>query len=284
MDKVDIVLEKILLKRGFILSKQMETAKAEVSPRPLSIRLLEKNLISRDKLEELQKEARDLAPYLRDNSEVSSPRIGEILVASNVVTQEQMNAALHKQNKIKASGQEVLVGEILERNGYVNQQQLQEALQKQGKTIMTCSQCRSSCNKKDVKAGMNYPCPSCGAPLEERPLAPENISEEKATPEKKKEIPAHIRETAENPLVQFGNYIIVKEISKAPFGTIFHGWQKEKKQEVGIIFLDKKETQKSSATFIQAQRELLSKGYPNPGLLEVGEHEGKNYMSMTLED
>ena len=62
-----------------------------------------------------------------------------------------------------------------------------------------------------------------------------------------------------------------------------HG-QKDKKKEVGIIFLEKTETQSSSATFIKAQRELLSQGYPNPGLLEVGEYDGRNYMSMSLEE
>ena len=70
---------------------------------------------------------------------------------------------------------------------------------------------------------------------------------------------------------------------KTPFA--FSGKRKkDKKKEVGIIFLEKNETKNSSATFIQAQRELLSQGFPNPGLLEVGEYDGRNYMSMSLDD
>ena len=59
MDIVELILERILLKRGIVLSKQMNLCKAEETDRPLSIRLLEKNLVSRKQLDQFQKEAKE---------------------------------------------------------------------------------------------------------------------------------------------------------------------------------------------------------------------------------
>ncbi len=285
METVDFILERILLKRGIVLPKQMDICKADESDRPLSIRLIEKKLVSREQLEKFQKEAKELAPYAR-NGEIKGPmKIGEILIESKILTPTQVHAALRKQNQKLESGQTVLLGEILVKNGYVTESQLRLALKQQGKTVMTCTGCGSSLNIMGVQWGDAPKCHSCGALLQEQTESL-HIHETKIRIQtaEQEQVPDHIREAAVNPLVQFGKYIIVKEITKAPFGTIFHGWQKDKKKEVGIIFLEKKETQSSSATFIKAQRELLSQGYPNPGLLEVGEYDGRNYMSMSLED
>ena len=285
MEVVDLILERILLKRGIVLSKQMEICKAEESDRPLSIRLLEKNLVSQEQLKLFQKEAKELAPYVRNKGIKAPMKMGEILVQLGILTPAQVQAALRKQNQKFESGQTVLLGEILVKNGYITQSQLRQALKQQGKTVMTCTGCGTSLNRMGVQWGDSPKCHSCGALLQEQTES-FHVHETKVRIQTAQDdqVPDHMKDATANPLVQFGKFIIVKEITKAPFGTIFHGWQKDKKKEVGIIFLEKKETKNSSATFIQAQRELLSKGFPNPGLLEVGEYDGRNYMSMSLDE
>ncbi len=281
----DEILGRLALKKGLVRPDQLQACRKNGSDRPLGPRLVEDKYLTPAQYLQLQNEARELAPFARQSKAPPEKRIGQILMEMGVLVRAQLDEALTDQRRALQGGRNIRIGEVLQEKGYVTSDQLIGALGKQDKKVMSCTGCGTAINVKRYRQGESRMCHNCGAPLKEsRGTSRVDHSEIRIQTASTGEIPPHIREITERPMVQFGKYIIVKEILKGSFGTIFHGWKKDEKKSVGVIFLENKGIQDSSATFILVQRELLAKGFPSPELLEVGKYGGRNYMSVSLEE
>lgn len=63
--------------------------------------------------------------------EVLVPRLGEVLINDDLITEEQLKHALQEQNRLSANGQWTRVGEILITLGYINRDTLNQAITRQ---------------------------------------------------------------------------------------------------------------------------------------------------------
>ncbi len=96
---------------------------------------------------------------------LSEPGIEKILIEKGWVTQDQVKAALGRQEEEARQGRKVRLGQALLAAGTITPDQLREALAAQGKTPMRCPSCGKLYNVKGYSAGTRALCRACGLPL-----------------------------------------------------------------------------------------------------------------------
>lgn len=182
----DLLLGKLAIERGWISYEQLEKCMREqeremlegdpeatvgrrAGSRPLGVIMTTMGLIDDRQLLDLYEEQRKRIEALRQYRliEKSEKMLGQILVAKNICTQNQINKCLETQRKIAEEGSRAVprLGEVLVEHGFVREETIHEVLQEQNKRVMLCAGCNASYNVVGVKDGKQYRCRKCGGVL-----------------------------------------------------------------------------------------------------------------------
>ena len=78
-------------------------------------------------------------------------------------------------------------------------------------------------------------------------------------------------------------FILIKEIVRGPFGTLFRCWRKDKRGFAALAFIDAEADADAVAIlFSQIQKSAREAGAKVSGIAEVGEFRGRRYVCLTI--
>jgi hypothetical protein len=291
-----MLLAKIVVEKGWLTQDAVEQCVRDQeagdqdatvgrkAPRPLGVVMVAKGLITDEQLIRLMEEIRQKGGGKASTGRKAKRMLGQILVEKGVVTQDQVREALAEQEKLKTQGQTRRIGEILVEKGFAKVGDVSKALKEQDKTVVACIGCGARYNVVNYKPWLEYRCKKCGALLD---LAQEMIRADETTvgprvPEKKP-VPEDVKNASDNRKRQFGKYVLVKDIVEGKFGTLARAWKKEDQSYVGLVLLQGPLGAEALAkTFSRVQQAALKVGVRVTRVAEVGEHNDRHYLCVTL--
>ncbi|HLF94989.1 MAG TPA: serine/threonine-protein kinase, partial [Planctomycetota bacterium] len=84
--------------------------------------------------------------------------------------------------------------------------------------------------------------------------------------------------------LMFGKFALLSELGRGGFGVVYKAWQADLHREVALKFLQS-DSEESSERFIREARIAANLAHPNiTPIYEVGQHEGKLYITMLFVD
>lgn len=160
MDLSDVQLSKLLIKSRWVTPIQLKECRDEVEAMrgqpgapDLGPLLVAKGYLSADQFLQI-----GAAHGLRQGR-----LFGEIAMRWNLITQDDLKAALIQQSEMRIRGEKPRLGAILVNKGLMKAHQVQSILSDQGKRVATCPACNASFN---VRIGADhYVCKRCGATI-----------------------------------------------------------------------------------------------------------------------
>jgi len=159
----NIVSREALLECLFQLTQERKSG----SPRPLGVILASKGLLTEAEV------SRVLSGRERPSgswSLLSDEKVGNLLVRSGLITQENVEECLRLQQEMQVSGKAPPpLGELVVHRGYATERQILRVLAYQNKMLFACAGCGVRVRAAPPPPGNRYRCKSCGqslAPLE----------------------------------------------------------------------------------------------------------------------
>ncbi len=86
---------------------------------------------------------------------------GQLALAQNLLTQTQLDTALSRQQRINSTGQQTLLGEILVSTGVITNEQVTQVITLQNKRILSCPECFALFNVVQYDPTRLYRCRRC---------------------------------------------------------------------------------------------------------------------------
>ena len=200
--------------------------------------------------------------------EVSVP-LGELLVRQGLVRQEQVDLAIELQASEAKRGVFLRLGELLVAMGVLDGSRIAEVLRLQGREIMVCDNCKTQYNVLGPAPEGGFHCRRCNRPLQ--PMR------EVTTLSVEETLVSDARSLEEGR--EFGEYVILGQISSGGMGTIYKARQKSLDRVVAMKVVDEEDPE--SPQFLREARAVARLRHPYiVAIHEVGCLNGVNYFTM----
>ena len=290
----DGLVGRIALQKGVITEDQLKDCLAHQAAlqkagqkRALGVIMVSRGLLQDadilDLLEDQKRQAAERANYADVRRE--DFQSGQALLKRGILTTEQLNAALRRQEEAAGRGLLPLprLGQILIEMGIQDAKVIQETLRIQYKTIYDCPGCALKYNLLNARSDRKYRCRKCGELLVPKPTeisTPADQSAPGRTLEVNEDVPAEVAEAERDPANLFGKYVLIREIGRGAMGTVHKAYQKDLKRTLAVKILRGDDPETLERFYHEAQ---LAARLKHPGIVsvyEIGKHLEIPYLAM----
>lgn len=273
MSTKDAILGHVCVERGWMSEPQLEECLREHED--LSRVLLKRHLIPEMELEALRSE---IEKVLKPDGDAEDLRLLKLLLKDNLVSKDQINAAMAEQRAHIEQGAPVRVVEILLEKGHLTLAALEEALHKlrNAATAVACRSCRAAYSILNYDPGRMYLCRACTGEL-----APVAATPPPAASSASSAVLPSVGDTG----ARLGRYSSLKEVGRGGMGRVYRAYDEAHHRWVALKVISDKQPLEGLTRF---RREVeISKSLHHPNIVSVYEFanaDGRHLIAMQFVD
>lgn len=212
-----------------------------------------------------------------ETSTIDQLPFGQMLVAKGIASEEEVDLAVQLQTQLAGRGIFLRLGELLVARGVIDEATVGQVLEMQGTTILVCQQCMAQYNVLVYSKSRSYRCSRCREVL--------------ALPEELREVSVEdtlVHSELELDAVEFGagrefgNYVILGQISRGGMGIIYKARQRDLDRVVAMKVMAMSDgNQDAKLAFNREARAVAALRHPFiVAVHEVGQLGGVEFYTM----
>jgi predicted Ser/Thr protein kinase len=287
--RLDLLLGKVALERGFITQGDLRAALSEQAlgvargrkvPRPLGVILAGRKVLTDEQVRTLTDELQKVVSG-EEREKKDDVFIGQILIDADLVAAKHVDEALLAQAEMFEQGRVPVprLGEILVERGRATQDDIEQALALQKSMVRTCAKCGKSCSLTGAAAPDR--CPICGGALE-RSIPQDSLVSVSSTV-----VPVVPQERTEKDPKKLGKYAIDRVLGRGGCGIVYLATDAQLNRKVALKLMhrgsgsDTKEAAHEIDRFVREAQVSAKLRHANiVSIYEAGSADGQHYIAM----